>query len=277
MKRRALLRVGSLGLLSAFAGCQSRPGTTSDPTATTDGTTTAAETTTGTADASIRDPVARESVIVPLTDTLAVAGADAQYAFATVEADGAHPPKPGDFALRLDGERATTGTYYVGPVSPTNPRGMVIRGLGEAYAPSMGTARGWVGFVLPPTVDAESGSLVLDASGSSALPSGVSTDLPEDALADLTAPAPDFSLDTLGIERRNGGDAFTVRLTVSNRGGRDETFRGCVNVAVAASTAIEIAVPAGESKTWTHSLGGDAGGTVSVDTVAGGTEKKLGR
>ena len=96
--------------------------------------------------------------------------------------------------------------------------------------------------------------------------------LPDDVLADLTAPAPDFSLDTLEIHE-SGTDAPTVHLTVSNHGDRAETFRGCVNVGVAASTAIEIAVPAGGSKTWTwtHSLNG---GTVSVDTVAG--KKRLG-
>ncbi|GGL51898.1 hypothetical protein [Halocalculus aciditolerans] len=266
MHRRALLRAGALGLAAAVPGC-STDETEPESATTTPENATPTRATRSTADAPAVDAsaiIARESIVYPLLDTLDVAGADEQYVFATLTATG--EPDVDAFELALDGDVVAQGETRLGTMSPTGGRPR-IRGLGPAYDGSSDT--GWVGFALPERVEADRGELRLaDTDRAWSLPDGV--------LADLTAPAPDFR-DVLTVTDEGGGE-LTVKAAVWNRGSRTETYRGCVNVAVAASEAFEIDVPPGERRewTWTHDRTGSGTAVVRVQTVAGTTSKRVG-
>jgi hypothetical protein len=229
----------------AGAGClgAANPGDTDEATTrtttTTEGTTT--ETTETTVDVSVSDVAVSPAVVAYNSpDSVGVDGdRGTQVVVATVAAAESPSPDAGVFALEADGTR-------YGPAEGVGGMAGNLWDYGEPYGEA---DSGWVAFVVPKPLEA--GRVALTR------PGGEHT-LSAAARERLARPPTTFEVEEFAApaEVRPGEDA-TLTVTVANVGDADGTWVGALNrsgpsVAYTPETSASLAVPAGETATWTH-------------------------
>lgn len=287
LTRRTALRVGSLSVLSAIAGCSSALGSDTETadTATqrtaTERTTTDTPTPTPTTTVSPDSSLSVGSVtvwpqIVGLSspDSISTYGArDEQFVLATVGGDG---PAYDEVELRV-GETTTYSTtelpWGAGVDSLYTSRGRVTK-----YA---GSDAGYLLFSVPKPLDADVARIEWDetenAPGSTAATQH-SRDLPADVPPVLARSPTAFEIRSFD-KPADGGD--TLEVTVANVGDVAGTFVGAVNrsgpeVAYTPVTVIRLDVEPGATATETvdEDFGGEAtyemdwrGGVESVEVT----------
>lgn len=297
--RRSLL--GSFGVLLT-AGCsqQSQADTESPAdTSTTTTTTTATSTTTsdklhipsqlpwgesttydGT-EVTPTDAWQQHSVLTLATpDTFGVQDfSGRQILFVTVDIDGSDPvPQPGDFTIDAAGERYIGWTHYEGFGAPYDIR---PDERASAYDPTSHDRGGWIGFILPTELDADSPRLLVQFAGESE--GATRWPLPDDLTQALNAPTPHIKLDTLELpDTVPASESFDVTLTATNHGKGPGIFRAAVNEAGPqyVGHAVRLSVPSGESRTTSVSIAGSSGTdadtmTIGVVTVRGSFERTV--
>lgn len=241
MNRRRYIGTAAAALGLATAGClgrgESGVGTTADDE-TTDGETTDEPP----ADVTLSDvTVTPELVAADSPDSIGTFGdRDEQYVVATAAAEGSPAPERGSFALEAGGES-------VGATETVGSRSRVW-GYDEQYGSGDAT-EGWIAFVLPKPLDAESAAITWSGGG---------RDLSTAAVERLGRPPTDFAVREFAVpETVTLGETATVSVTVENVGETDGTFVGAVNrigplVAYAPETAVSLEVAAGETATWEY-------------------------
>lgn len=246
--RRAFL--GTAAGFLGVAGCLGRdPGstpsatTTATPPATQTPATVGAERTVDGVPVTVSNLSVQDSVLyLDSPDSMAVATReDERYVLVSVSGSESGPP-PEAFSLVVDGDR------YPGRVDEAGI-GIDVRDRGAKYDPSFGTDSGWVAFLVPPELDAETGRVTVTDGGETA-----AWRLDRDVLERLRRPKARFELRETEIPEAVRRDPVTARVVAENVSEVAGTFRGVLNVAglIAAYAPYPFALDAdpGETVTW---------------------------
>lgn len=217
--RRDVLATSGL-MLTGFGGCLDWLGggvEGGSPTAPPDGPTPTATDTRPPAGISVGSAVVRDAIVfLDTPDSMTVTDEHGWYLFVHVDADGEGSTAPPTevFSLRTGarsfGARTDLGGAYG------------IEGIGRrAY--SADRASGWVGFLVPSSLGAETATV---SCGDAAW------ELPTDVLDRLNGPTPSWTVEEIVFPDELGaGERFEMSVTVRNTGSVYGTFRGVLNVA----------------------------------------------
>ena len=273
LSRRKILQTGSLGILSAIAGCSNGLNSDSDtPTATLQHATetrTSSPTATVTATGPLsvgRVTVWPQVVAMSFPDSIATYGdRDEQYVLAVVGGDG-----PDYEAISL---RAGSEVYP----SAENPGGYAsdsLRTEDDTLGRYTGSGTGYVLFSVPKPLDADVVRLEWDetenAPGTTAAAQHVH-DLPTDIGPVLARPPASFEMRAFD---KPDDDSGTLELTVANVGDVAGTFVGALNrsgpnAGTRSVAAIRLAVEPGETASWTIDEDFDGEATYKLDWQGG--------
>jgi hypothetical protein len=248
--RRAVLGAATTALV---AGCLSSdtgtdeseptPATSAAPTATTAATPAAVgtEQTVGGVPVTLSNLAVQDSVLLLHDDTMSLATRDGErYVLVSVavsEAESAPPPTA--FSLLVDGEAAETTEF----------RGS-LDGYGPRYDPSYTGDEGYLPFVVPTDVDADTARLVVEHEGeTTAWRVGAS------ALNALSRPKAAFELRAVDLPSQVRPDEHvSVRVAAENVSDVVGVFRGVLNVANLSAAyvpyAFEVDADPGETVVW---------------------------
>jgi hypothetical protein len=278
--RRALLAVTGLAFTSA--GCLGRQADQSESTTGTDqrpsaaaGSPTAAslgaEQLVGGVPVTVSTLTIQDSALTLDGDTMTLHTSDDDERYVVVSVSGREAgPAPGAFSLDVDGETYPGRVDLFGRYAQLDERGPV-------YDPSYGTEQGWVGFVVPPELDASEAKIVLSHGDETA-----SWRLEADHLDALRRPKAEFELRSVEVpETLFLYDPVSVRVVAENVSDVGGVFRGVLNVAglnfAYAPYPFALDAASGETVVWEKTFReGPSRDVESVgfflDTVAGGTE-----
>jgi len=183
-----------------------------------------------------------ELVALNSPDSFGVYGdRDEQFVVGRLNAGGGAAPAVEDIALAVDGE-----TYSVETEIGYGP--WALFDYDGPYDPADG-AQGWVLVSVPNPLDADDAALTW--------PGGEAA-VPESERAKLSRPPTDFAVRSFDApEAVDEGEGVEATLTVANTGDTDGVFVAAVNrsgprVAYAPESAVQLSVPAGETRTWTY-------------------------
>ena len=280
--RRTFL--GTAGLALASAGClgeaSERPGsateakrrtstTTESPAAVSLGT----EQTVGGVSVRVSNLSVQDSALTRNDDTMTLHTTEGER-YVLVSVSGSESGTPSDtFSLGVDDDTYASRVDVFGRHASLDERGAV-------YDPSYGTDTGWIGFVVPPTVDAERGRVLLEYGGETAAWRLTNTQI--DA---LRRPRAAFELREVALPTRIRPYApVSVRVVAENVSDVAGVFRGVLNVAglnfTYAPYPFELRTEPGETAVWEKTFReGPSKDTESVgfflETVAGGKEVRV--
>lgn len=270
-RRRDVLATAGVGLV-ALAGC-TRSGAA--PSTSTDSTTGATSTSTATTPGDpITEPqrfpwgetatvdgthvtpemvtVQRSAFYLATPDTIGVLSFDDRAVFATVTVDGEARPDPRDFALALDDRVGGWVDYEA--VS-----GSRFNSLGVPYTAGDDDA-GWVAFEVADAEAVENPRLRVQLGREEN--GAVRWPLPDDAVAALQSPPPEFHVSELSApDSVPRDDPIEVAATVANRGDGAGTFRAAFNELgpMYAPEPVEFDLEPGEFRAWTGTISSHVG------------------
>lgn len=265
--RRAVL--GSAVGLVTTTGCLE---TGDDSTADVDAVPVGTEQTLDGRSVTVSNLTVRDSALTLDDDTMSLhTAADERYVVVSVVGSESGPA-PSAFSLALDGETYASRPELFGPYAQLADRGPV-------YDPSYGTEKGWIGFVVPPAVDASEAAVVVGHGDETA-----TWRLNGSHVDALGRPRAAFELRDVDLPTRLEPDEpLSVRVAAENVSETDGTFRGVLNVAnlVAAYAPypFEVGAEPGETVGWEKTFEeGPPEHVESVgfflETVAGGRERR---